>query len=55
MSIKYLCQTHMLVIINYFIPDDIQLGHNSGFDKTVQNSACNIHDNGVQSKGNIYI
>ena len=41
----------MHVIINYFIPDDIQLGHNSGFDKTVQNSACNSHDNGVQSKG----
>ena len=36
----------MHVIINYFIPDGIQLGHNSGFDKTVQNSACNIHDNG---------
>ena len=23
---------------------------NSGFDKTVQNIACHMHDNGVQSK-----
>ena len=46
---------HVIVYINYFIADDIQLGHNSAFDKTMQNSACNIHDNGVQLKGNIYI
>ena len=45
----------MYLIINYFIPDHIQLGHNSGFDKTVQSNTCNIHDNHVQSAGNINI
>ena len=40
-------------IIKYLIAEDIQQGHNSGFDKTVPNIACHMHDNGVQSKGNI--
>ena len=43
----------MHLIINYLITEDILQDHNSGFDNTVQNIACHMHDNGVQSKGNI--
>ena len=41
----------MHLFINYLITEDIQQDHNSGFDKNVQNIACHMHDNGVQSKG----